>query len=150
MSIPVILNVFRHPILRLIHAPPRFSGDSERSRRAGLEPQSRTQIHTTRILWIERTLPQAAKERSPEPYEAPCTILERDLNGTVDPRRAILHHTLGMTQVAQETPRRSSRVFMRVRVVVAGKNNQGRKFREASQTIVINAHGALIYLKQEM
>jgi hypothetical protein len=39
---------------------------------------------------------------------------------------------------------------MRVRVVVAGKNQQGRKFREASQTIVINAHGALIYLQQEM
>ena len=55
-----------------------------------------------------------------------------------------------MTQVANETPRRSSRVFMRIRVVAAGKNHQGRKFRETCQTIVINAHGALIYLQQEM
>jgi hypothetical protein len=55
-----------------------------------------------------------------------------------------------MTQVANETPRRSSRVFMRIRVVAAGKNLMGRKFRETCHTIVINAHGALIYLQQEM
>jgi hypothetical protein len=55
-----------------------------------------------------------------------------------------------MTEVIHETPRRSSRVFMRIRVVAAGKNHQGRKFRETCQTIVINAHGALIYLQQEM
>ena len=54
------------------------------------------------------------------------------------------------TEVIHETPRRSSRVFMRIRVVVAGKNTQGRKFREACQTIVINAHGALLYLQQEI
>ena len=42
--------------------------------------------------------------------------------------------------------RRSSRVFMRVRVVVAGKNSDNRRFREACETIVINAHGGLMYL----
>ena len=46
--------------------------------------------------------------------------------------------------------RRSSRVFMRVRVVVAGKNNFRRRFREACETIVINAHGGLLYLGQEL
>lgn len=42
--------------------------------------------------------------------------------------------------------RRSSRVFTRISVRAAGRNNQGRKFRENSQTIVVNAHGGLLYL----
>ena len=31
-----------------------------------------------------------------------------------------------------------------------GKNIQGRKFREKSQTIVINAHGGLLYLHEAL
>jgi hypothetical protein len=46
--------------------------------------------------------------------------------------------------------RRSTRVFMRVRVVVAGKNSDGRRFREACETVVINAHGGLMYLNQPL
>jgi hypothetical protein len=46
--------------------------------------------------------------------------------------------------------RRSTRVFMRVRVVVAGKNSDSRRFREACETIVINAHGGLMYLNQPL
>jgi hypothetical protein len=46
--------------------------------------------------------------------------------------------------------RRSTRVFLRVRVVVAGKNSDNRRFREASETIVINAHGGLMYLNQTL
>ena len=46
--------------------------------------------------------------------------------------------------------RRSTRVFMRVRVVVAGKNSDGRRFREASETCVINAHGGLMYVNQPL
>jgi hypothetical protein len=46
--------------------------------------------------------------------------------------------------------RRRSRVFMRLRVVVAGKNRNGRRFRETCETIVINAHGGLLYLAQEV
>jgi hypothetical protein len=52
------------------------------------------------------------------------------------------------TQTAAQ--RRSSRVFTRIRVSANGKNNQGRKFHENSQTIVINAHGGLLYLQQEL
>src|SRR5713226_5150231 len=55
-----------------------------------------------------------------------------------------------MPEAVYTTPRRSSRVFMRVRVMVSGKNAQGRKFREACDTIVINAHGGLLYLDQEL
>jgi hypothetical protein len=39
---------------------------------------------------------------------------------------------------------------MRVRVVAAGKNSDGRRYREACETIVINAHGGLIYLNQPL
>jgi len=46
--------------------------------------------------------------------------------------------------------RRSTRVFMRVRVVVAGKNSDNRRFRETCETIVINAHGGLLYLDQPL
>jgi len=46
--------------------------------------------------------------------------------------------------------RRSSRIFTRIPVRASGKNIQGRKFRENSQTIVINAHGALLYLQEEI
>jgi len=46
--------------------------------------------------------------------------------------------------------RRSTRVFMRLRVVVAGKNADNRRFREACETVVINAHGGLMYLNQPL
>jgi len=55
-----------------------------------------------------------------------------------------------MTDVAYVYPRRSSRVFMRIRVKVAGKNAIGRRFTETCQTIVINAHGGLVYLNEEL
>jgi hypothetical protein len=46
--------------------------------------------------------------------------------------------------------RRSSRVFTRIPVRAAGKDTDGRKFRENSQTIVINAHGGLLYLQRSL
>lgn len=46
--------------------------------------------------------------------------------------------------------RRSSRVFTRIPVRAAGKDSDGRKFRENSQTIVINAHGGLLYLQKSL
>jgi len=39
-------------------------------------------------------------------------------------------------------------VFTRLPVRAAGKNSDGRRFRENSQTIVINAHGGLLYLQE--
>jgi hypothetical protein len=46
--------------------------------------------------------------------------------------------------------RRSSRVFTRIPVRAVGRNVEGRKFRENSQTIVINAHGGLLYLHETL
>jgi hypothetical protein len=59
-------------------------------------------------------------------------------------------HNRIMAETLLETPRRSSRVFKRVHVTAEGKNLLGRKYRESCQTIVINAHGALLYLKAEL
>jgi hypothetical protein len=56
--------------------------------------------------------------------------------------------TMPETQTTSE--RRSSRVFTRIPVQAKGKNLQGRKFRAKSQTIVINAHGGLLYLNEEL
>jgi hypothetical protein len=69
---------------------------------------------------------------------------------SIDPCRLFFQHGHTMTEVIHEVPRRSSRVFMRIRVVAAGKNARGRKFREACNTIVVNAHGGLILLPQEI
>lgn len=55
-----------------------------------------------------------------------------------------------MSETAYTAPRRSTRMFMRVRVMVTGKNAEGRKFREVCETIVINAHGGLVYLNQPL
>jgi len=55
-----------------------------------------------------------------------------------------------MNKAAYARDRRSSRVFMRVRVVLAGKSRNGRRFRKACETIVINAHGGLLYASEEL
>lgn len=46
--------------------------------------------------------------------------------------------------------RRSSRVFTRIPIRAQGKNNRGRNFKQNSQTVVINAHGGLLYLQEEV
>jgi hypothetical protein len=58
---------------------------------------------------------------------------------------------LGVTvEAPTAAARRSSRVFTRIPVHTSGRRSDGRKFKEKSQTIVVNAHGALIYLQQEL
>ena len=69
---------------------------------------------------------------------------------TVDLPLRFRQHIPIMAETLLETPRRSSRVFKRVLVNAEGKNLLGRKFRESCQTIVVNAHGALLYLKAEL
>lgn len=56
--------------------------------------------------------------------------------------------TMPETQTTNQ--RRSSRVFTRIPVHASGKNAEGRKFKESSQTIVINAHGGLLYLQASL
>jgi hypothetical protein len=44
--------------------------------------------------------------------------------------------------------RRSQRVFLGMDVIVAGERLAGTKFAEHTTTVVVNAHGALILLKE--
>jgi len=53
-------------------------------------------------------------------------------------------------ETQQTSQRRSSRVFTRIAVKARGTANSGRKFHETSQTIVVNAHGGLLYIKEEL
>jgi hypothetical protein len=56
-----------------------------------------------------------------------------------------------MTQVSN-TPmhagarRRSQRVLMQVGIRISGKDSQGKNFEEFTETLAINAHGALVLL----
>ena len=57
---------------------------------------------------------------------------------------------MAMTEPQTTNTRRSSRVFTRIPVRASGKNSDGKKFRESTQTIVINAHGGLLYLQEPL
>jgi hypothetical protein len=57
---------------------------------------------------------------------------------------------MAMTEPQTTNTRRSSRVFTRIPVRASGKNTDGKKFRENTQTIVINAHGGLLYLQEPL
>jgi hypothetical protein len=75
---------------------------------------------------------------------------EQALDTFVDAAIEVPQHRLTMPENDFDKVRRSTRVFMRVRVVIAGKNSDNRRFREACETIVINAHGGLMYLNQPL
>lgn len=55
-----------------------------------------------------------------------------------------------MSQATFEIPRRTARVFQRVRVQAQGRAHDGRKFRETCETVVVNAHGGLLRLAHEV
>jgi hypothetical protein len=56
----------------------------------------------------------------------------------------------GMSEVTATTPRRSGRVFHKIRLQAQGKNHIGKKFKEVCETVVVNAHGGLLLLKHEV
>jgi hypothetical protein len=72
------------------------------------------------------------------------------MDAAVDALAGLPQHGITMPEKGLDNARRSTRVFMRVRVVVAGENSDNRRFREACETIVINAHGGLLYLNQPL
>ena len=55
-----------------------------------------------------------------------------------------------MTSGGTSNQRRSSRVFVRLPVMMIGRNSRGRTFRTVTETIVINAHGGLMYLNEPL
>ena len=56
----------------------------------------------------------------------------------------------GMSEATFTSPRRSARVFRRMPVKASGKDHNGKKFREACETVVVNVHGGLLLLKHEI
>jgi hypothetical protein len=55
-----------------------------------------------------------------------------------------------MSEVTFTAPRRSGRVFHKMRVQVKGRGHDGRKFKEVCETVVVNSHGGLLLLKHEI
>lgn len=55
-----------------------------------------------------------------------------------------------MSEVTSATPRRSGRVFHRIRVQAEGRAHNRKKFKETCETVVVNAHGGLLLLKHEV
>jgi hypothetical protein len=55
-----------------------------------------------------------------------------------------------MSEVTALSPRRSSRVFHKMRVQAQGRGHNGKKFRETCETVVVNGHGGLLLLKHEV
>ena len=55
-----------------------------------------------------------------------------------------------MSPTLQASPRRSARVFHKMRVHAKGRGYRGKKFTETCETQVVNAHGGLLLLKQEV
>src|SRR5256885_5684097 len=51
---------------------------------------------------------------------------------------------------AAKSPRRSGRVFHKIRLKAQGRAHNGRKFHETCETVVVNAHGGLLLLKNEI
>jgi hypothetical protein len=56
----------------------------------------------------------------------------------------------GMSETTLATPRRSGRVFHKIRVQAQGRAHNRKKFRETCETVVVNAHGGLLLLKHEV
>jgi hypothetical protein len=55
-----------------------------------------------------------------------------------------------MSETTLASPRRSSRVFHKMRVQAQGRAHNGKKFRETCETVVVNGHGGLLFLKHEI
>lgn len=55
-----------------------------------------------------------------------------------------------MSEIASAIPRRSGRVFHRIRVQAEGRTHDRKKFKETCETVVVNAHGGLLLLKHEV
>jgi len=55
-----------------------------------------------------------------------------------------------MNEALYTTSRRSLRVFHKMRLQAVGRGLDGRKFHEICETQVVNAHGGLLLLKNEV
>ena len=52
--------------------------------------------------------------------------------------------------ITTTTRRRSGRLFHKIKVKAQGRAHNGKKFKESAETVVVNAHGALLMMKHEI
>jgi hypothetical protein len=57
---------------------------------------------------------------------------------------------MSTTTVEFTAPRRSARVFRKMKIQAQGRAHNGKKFRETCETLVVSAHGGLLMLKHEV
>ena len=57
---------------------------------------------------------------------------------------------VAMSEVTAASPRRSARVFHKMRVQAQGRAHNGKKFRETCETVVVNGFGGLLLLTHEV
>jgi len=55
-----------------------------------------------------------------------------------------------MEKTAARERRRSARVFLQVAIFVQGVTADGHAFREKTETVAVNVHGALVHLSQDV
>ena len=54
------------------------------------------------------------------------------------------------TTLEFSAPRRSARVFRKMKVQAQGRAHNGKKFKETCETLVVSEHGGLLMLKHEV
>ena len=59
-------------------------------------------------------------------------------------------HDGGMAELVKTGDRRSQRIFHRTKLQALGRSQEGRKFREICETVVVSAHGGLLVLRHEV
>ena len=57
---------------------------------------------------------------------------------------------MSTTTIEFTAPRRSARVFRKMKIQAQGRAYNGKKFRETCETLVVSAHGGLLMLRHEV
>ncbi len=73
-----------------------------------------------------------------------------DQGRIIDRADCLRDYQTTMPEEQYDTARRSGRVFVRIRVLAKGKNHNGKRFRETVETVVVNAHGGLLHIQQNV
>jgi hypothetical protein len=59
-------------------------------------------------------------------------------------------HDQRMAEMVKTGDRRSQRMFHKTKLQALGRSQEGRKFREICETVVVSAHGGLLVLRHEV
>lgn len=89
------------------------------------------------------------RRRGQPSTHSPVAYREQLAGGAIDAMGVPLE-TGPMNTTTFATPRRSARVFHRVRVRAEGRAHDGKKFKESCETVVVNAYGGLLMMKHEV